>query len=167
MEFRFPNNMTRTTSRLLLFRRSERSNRNAEVQDTFRTDSGGTGEEDCRRERSPQERWKQRRGQNNRKQQVEAASFAFAEEKRKEGLTMQPSKETKTDEDIRYAEWREPYQQALLEFDQKKLRERIAVAETSISNRLRAIAGSSNHHVERQAIDDALSSLRALKRNSR
>jgi hypothetical protein len=39
---------------------------------------------------------------------------------------MQLSKETKTDEDIRSAEWREPYQQALLEFDQKKVSERIA-----------------------------------------
>ena len=38
---------------------------------------------------------------------------------------MQLSKETKTDEDIRSAEWREPYQQALLEFDQKKLSERM------------------------------------------
>jgi hypothetical protein len=78
---------------------------------------------------------------------------------------MQHSKETITDEDIRCAEWREPYQQALLELDQKKLSERIAAVETAISNRLRAIAGDSNHHAERQAIDDALSSLRVLKRN--
>lgn len=79
---------------------------------------------------------------------------------------MQLSKETKTDEDIRYAEWREPYQQALLELDQKKLRDHIAAAETAISNRLRAIAGDSDHHAERQAMEDALSSLRVLKRNS-
>ena len=79
---------------------------------------------------------------------------------------MQISTETKTDEDIRYAEWREPYQQALLELDQEKLSERIAATETAISNRLRAIAGDSNHHAERQAIEDALSSLRVLKRNS-
>lgn len=79
---------------------------------------------------------------------------------------MQLSKETKTDEDIRYAEWREPYQQALLELDQDKLSERIAATETAISNRLRAIAGDSNHHAERQAIEDALSSLRVLKRNN-
>src|ERR1700687_92211 len=119
MKFRFRNNMTRTTSRLLLFRRSEGSNRNAEVQDTFRADSGSAGEEDCQRGRCRQQRRKRRRGHNNWNQQVEAASLAFAGEKRKEGLTMQLSKETKTDEDIRYAEWREPYQQALLELDQK------------------------------------------------
>jgi hypothetical protein len=79
---------------------------------------------------------------------------------------MQLSKETKTDEDIQSAEWREPYQQALLELDQKKLSDLIAAAETAISNRLRAIAGNSNHDAERQAIDDARSSLRVLKRNS-
>jgi hypothetical protein len=65
-----------------------------------------------------------------------------------------------------YPEWQEPYQQAVLELDQKKLGERIAAAETAISNRLRAIAGSSNHYAERQAINDAMSSLRVLKRNS-
>jgi hypothetical protein len=79
---------------------------------------------------------------------------------------MQLSKETKTDEDIRYAEWREPYQQALLELDKNKLRDHVAAAETAISNRLRIIAGDSNNHAERQAIADALSSLRVLKRNS-
>ena len=79
---------------------------------------------------------------------------------------MQLSKETKTDEVIRYAEWREPYQRALLELDQKKLRDQIASAETAISNRLQAIAGDSNHRAERQAIADALSSMRVLKRNS-
>jgi hypothetical protein len=80
---------------------------------------------------------------------------------------MQLSNERKTDEGIRYPEWQEPYQQAVLELDQKKLSERIAAAETAISNRVRTIAGSSNHYAERQAIDDALSSLRVLKRNSR
>ena len=114
---------------------------------------------------APDER-KRRGGYNSWSPRVEAASLAFAGEKRKEGLTMKLSRETKTDEDIRYAEWREPYQQALLELDQKKLSERIAAAETAVSNRLRALAGDSNHHAERQAIDDALSSLRVLKRNS-
>ena len=79
---------------------------------------------------------------------------------------MEFSNETNTDEGIPYAEWREPYQQALLELDKKTLSERIAAAETAISNRLRTIAGRSNHHAERQAIDDALSSLRVLKRNN-
>lgn len=79
---------------------------------------------------------------------------------------MQLPKKTNPDEDIRSAEWRELYKQALLELDEKKLGEHIAAAETAISNRLRAIAGDSNHYAERQAISDALSSLRVLKRNS-
>jgi len=69
-------------------------------------------------------------------------------------------------EDSRSAEWRDLYKQALLELDQEKLRDRIAAAEMAISNRLRAIASSSNPHAERQAIEDALSALCVLKRNS-
>ncbi len=38
---------------------------------------------------------------------------------------------------------------------------------TAISNRVQALAGNSDHHGERQAIEDALSSLRVLKRNNR
>jgi hypothetical protein len=166
MEFRFPNNMTRTTSRLLLFRPSEGTNTNAEVQDAFRADFISTCEEDCQRGRFRQEPQKRRCGHKDWNQQVKAESLVLAGEKRKEGLTMQLSKETKTDEDIQSAEWRDAYQQALLGLDQKKLSERIAAAETAISNRLRAIAGNSNHHAERLAIDDARSSLRVLKRNS-
>lgn len=79
---------------------------------------------------------------------------------------MQVPSEKKSDVDVRYSEWQKPYQQALIELDQKKLREHIAAAETAISTRLKAIAGSSNHHAEREAIADALSSLRVLKRSS-
>ena len=80
---------------------------------------------------------------------------------------MQLSNERKTDEGIRYPEWQEPYQQALLEPDEEQLSARVAAAEMAISNRLRALAGNSNHHAERQAIEDALASLRVLKRISR
>jgi hypothetical protein len=164
VKFRLLNNMTRMTSRLLVCRRSEGNNRNAEVQDIFRADFGRACDEDCQRGRFRQKPPKGRRGHNNCNQQVEATPLAFAGEKRKERLTLQLPEET--DEDIRYAEWRDLYKQALLELDEKQLRDRIAAAETAISNRLRAIAGNSNHDAERQAIDDARSSLRVLKRNS-
>jgi hypothetical protein len=164
MKFRFPNNMTRTTSSLLLFRSSEGNDPDEEVQDTFRADSGSACEEDCQRRRFRQQPQKGRCGHNNCNQQVEATPLAFAGEKRKERLTLQPPKET--DEEVRYAEWRDLYKQALLEVDEKKLRDRIAAAEKAISNRLGAIAGDSDHRAERQAIEDALSSLRVLKRNS-
>lgn len=65
-----------------------------------------------------------------------------------------------------YPEWQKPVQEALIELDENKFERRIAAAETAIFNRLRAIAGSSNHGAERQAIEDALALLRALKRDS-
>ncbi|MGA7291471.1 MAG: hypothetical protein WBW53_15960 [Terriglobales bacterium] len=76
-----------------------------------------------------------------------------------------PTDETEKDEGTRYPEWKKLYQQALIEVDQTRLGERIAAAETAISNRLRAIDGNSHDHTERQAIEDALSSLRILKRD--
>ena len=76
---------------------------------------------------------------------------------------MQIQKET--DKDVRYAEWQDLYKEALLELDEKKLRDRIAAAQTAISNRLETLFGESNHEAERQAIEDAFSALRVLKRN--
>jgi hypothetical protein len=78
-----------------------------------------------------------------------------------------PSVDTQGNEGLRYPEWQKPYQQALLEHDEKKLKERIAAVEAAISNRLRAITGDANHHAERQAIEDALSLLRILKNTNR
>jgi len=68
--------------------------------------------------------------------------------------------------EIRYPEWQPEYQAALLELDTEKLRERVAAAETAIFNRLQAISHSSDAHAERQAIEDALASLRVLKRDN-
>ncbi len=67
---------------------------------------------------------------------------------------------------ILYPEWQNEYQAALLELDTEKLRGRVAAAETAIFNRLQAISQGSNHTAERQAIEDALASLRALKRDN-
>lgn len=79
---------------------------------------------------------------------------------------MQFPNEPQTEEDIRYPEWQEPFRKALLELDDDKLSARIIAAETAIYNRLRALAGDSDHADERQAMQDALSSLRVLKSNS-
>ena len=67
---------------------------------------------------------------------------------------------------IIYPEWQHEYQTALLELDTEKLRERVAAAETAIFDRLQAISQGSNHTAERQAIEDALASLRVLKRDN-
>jgi hypothetical protein len=79
---------------------------------------------------------------------------------------MQPT-EKNTSCDSRQPEWRELYQRALLELDIEKLRELIVAAEKAISDCLQTIGEDSNHHAERRDIADALSSLRALKRNWR
>jgi len=60
--------------------------------------------------------------------------------------------------------WQPWYQSALLEFDRKKLSHRVIVAESVIHNRMASIAGDSNHHAEREAIEDALLGLNYLKR---
>src|SRR5438046_9182016 len=65
---------------------------------------------------------------------------------------------------IVYPEWENEFRAALLELDTEKLRELVAAAETAIFNRLQAISQGSNHTAERQAIEDALASLRGLKR---
>ena len=79
---------------------------------------------------------------------------------------MQLPMNRQTDEQIPYPEWQEPFLQALLELDEEKLRERVVAAEVAISHRLNAIAHDPLQQTERQAIEDALSSLRILKRTS-
>jgi predicted DNA-binding protein (UPF0278 family) len=66
---------------------------------------------------------------------------------------------------ILYPEWQNEFQAAILELDREKLEGRVMAAETAIFKRLQAIAQSSDHSSEREAIEDALSSLRTLKRN--
>jgi len=64
---------------------------------------------------------------------------------------------------ILYPDWQQEYQAALLELDPQKLLERVAEVEAAIFKRLQAISQSTNHVAEREAIDDALASLRVLK----
>ena len=65
-----------------------------------------------------------------------------------------------------YPEWQPEYQAALLELDSEKLPKLVVAAETAIFKRLQAIVQSSDHQPERQAIEDALATLRVLKRNN-
>ena len=67
---------------------------------------------------------------------------------------------------ILYPEWQGEYRAALLELDPKRLFERVTAAETAIFNRLQAMSHTSDGHAERQAIEDALASLRVLKRDN-
>jgi hypothetical protein len=79
---------------------------------------------------------------------------------------MQLSNDLNVDDGIQYPEWQKTYQDALLELDQEKFDARVTAAESAIFNRLQAIAGDSVNHAERQALQDAIASLRVLKRNS-
>ena len=65
-----------------------------------------------------------------------------------------------------YPEWQPEYQAALLELASEKLLERVQAAETAIFKRLQALSQNPGHSAERQAIEDALGSLRFLKRSS-
>lgn len=62
--------------------------------------------------------------------------------------------------------WTALYEGALLEFDSKKLIERIGCAETAIEERLYDLRLDSNHHAERQMIQDAQGALRFLRRSA-
>lgn len=68
------------------------------------------------------------------------------------------------EDDLKYPEWQEPLREALLELDKDRLKARVAAAETAIFNRLQAISQSGGNQAEREAIEDALSCLRVLKR---
>lgn len=63
-----------------------------------------------------------------------------------------------------YPEWQKPCQEALMELDHEKLRERIATAEAAIVSRVRAMPDAPASSGERRAIDDAMTILRTLKR---
>jgi hypothetical protein len=67
--------------------------------------------------------------------------------------------------EILFPHWQNEYQAALVELDREKLPQRVAAAEAAIFNRLQAISQSFDHQAERQAIEDALTALRVLKRD--
>jgi hypothetical protein len=69
-------------------------------------------------------------------------------------------------EGFKYPEWQKVLQEALLELDTDKLKQRVAAAEIAIFKRLQAISRDRDRTAERQAIEDALASLRFLKRQS-
>jgi hypothetical protein len=68
------------------------------------------------------------------------------------------------DSEILYPGWQKEYQDALIEVDPAKLGERIEVAEAAINRRLQQLSQNSDHHTERQVIEDALRSLRFMKK---
>ena len=62
--------------------------------------------------------------------------------------------------------WQNAYQAALWELDPKKLLERVTAAETAIFNRIQALLQDPDHAAELQTIEEALASLRVLRRDN-
>lgn len=60
--------------------------------------------------------------------------------------------------------WFEVYKAAVLEVDPRKLPERVVAAKEAVQLRLKEIQGDTDHHTERQQIEDALNNLRTLER---
>ena len=69
--------------------------------------------------------------------------------------------------ELKYPKWQEPYQQAMLELDPARLRQKIQDAEAAIYGRLQQLTDGAAHidgaKEERLAIDDAISGLRVIQ----
>jgi len=67
------------------------------------------------------------------------------------------------DSELKYPNWQAPLREAVLEFDREKLAERIQKLKGLIFDRLEAMSSETDHQDERQALADAISTLRVLK----
>lgn len=69
------------------------------------------------------------------------------------------------DSEIIYPSWQNEYQAALVEVNSAMLPQRVEAAETAIFKRLQQLSQSADDFAERLVIEDALNSLRVLKRD--
>ena len=69
-----------------------------------------------------------------------------------------------SDSELKYPSWQTPLRQALLEGNPEKLVKKIREVEARISERLVAMSCDTGHQDEREAIVDAASILRVLKK---
>ena len=67
-------------------------------------------------------------------------------------------------EELKYPQWQESLQEALIEFDPQKMRVKMQKAEAAIHDRLQALA-ESDQLEEREALSDGLATLGTLKRD--
>jgi len=72
---------------------------------------------------------------------------------------------TMPDSELPYPKWQTPCVDAVMEFDTSKLLERINIAETAIAERLKELDASPDGAHERRAIDDAIKTLRNIKKD--
>ena len=69
-----------------------------------------------------------------------------------------------TSHTIKYPHWQRDFEAALREGDPQSLRRRVDAAEAALFLRLQALVGSAEEQNERQAISDAIKTLRAIQR---
>jgi len=67
-----------------------------------------------------------------------------------------------SEEELKFPEWQKPLQDLILEFDRERWLEKVKKVEAIITERQQQLALSSDGHVEREALSDALRILRAL-----
>ena len=70
-----------------------------------------------------------------------------------------------SDTELKYPKWERQFQEVVLELNGEKLVAKIQTLETAIFVRLQELKSDSDHHTERQAIADALSTIRVLKKD--
>jgi hypothetical protein len=70
-----------------------------------------------------------------------------------------------SEEELQFPEWQRPLQDLILEFDREAMLAKVRNVEALISDRLRELSASSDGRVEHDALHDALSVLRILKRD--
>ena len=63
----------------------------------------------------------------------------------------------------RFRDWQNAYEATLAESDTAALFKLVEIAESSIRIRRASLEGSSDHHAERQAMEDALVNLQIVK----
>ena len=67
-------------------------------------------------------------------------------------------------DELQFPEWQGPLQDVILEFDRERMLKKMQDVEALIFERLRQLSVSSDGRVEHDALNDALSVLRILKR---
>ena len=67
-------------------------------------------------------------------------------------------------DELKYPKWERQFQEVVLELNHEKLTDKIQKLETAIFIRLQELQFDSDQHSERQAIDDALATIRVLKK---
>ncbi len=69
-----------------------------------------------------------------------------------------------SEEKLQFPEWQGPLQDVILEFDRERMLKKVQDVEALIFDRLRQISVATDGRVEHDALNDALSVLRILKR---